>query len=196
MSAWSNKDMKYDFIVDGFHVAVNEDSQEILLEVSNLFSPTIMRVINSKTEFRKADETQIVYVDFDYDGESTNSNSNPINFKLNLPKEKGFKRIELRIKKSIHNANFAIVWPKPSEVTLKNRLSRMTDISVVKIANETIKKAGYRLEDYKKPKPRLEFVDKKHVWNVSYYGITSVPGNHLLVTVDDETGEVILQKGE
>jgi hypothetical protein len=74
--------------------------------------------------------------------------------------------------------------------------TRLSLAKVIRIAKQTAQLQGRNLRDYQEPEAHYEFTRKDSSWSVFFDGRIPMPGNHFLVTVDDRTGEAVLQGGE
>ena len=71
---------------------------------------------------------------------------------------------------------------------------RLSKREVLWIAEQAVKKAGFRLADYK-DRPACTKLSGRD-WGVDYEGRTLLPGNHLFVFVDDQTGKPTVRPGD
>ncbi|RYD81224.1 MAG: hypothetical protein EOP84_11340 [Verrucomicrobiaceae bacterium] len=73
---------------------------------------------------------------------------------------------------------------------------KLSEVAVIRLANEAAKKAGYDLKRYDAPKAYYEYVHKDYSWWVSYQGKLRAPGNHFSVAIHDKTKKVEVLAGE
>ena len=74
--------------------------------------------------------------------------------------------------------------------------THLTEKDAIRIAQETAKREGRNLAEYKLPEAHYEFVKKDKTWTVFFAGKVPTVGNHFQVWVDDGTGKATLMPGE
>jgi hypothetical protein len=66
----------------------------------------------------------------------------------------------------------------------------------LRLARAAATREGIAFRDYKSPELRLVANADSHVWVVTYWGRTNVPGNYFVVFVDAQTGTTIFEPGQ
>ncbi len=102
----------YEVVIDDFVASISERDQHVVLNISNLMSPTINVVLNSKHELNKETGIEEVQVEFDYQSNSTIGK--PTFSRFEFVKDQKMKQIQVIIKRNTQSSQPKVVWPKQS----------------------------------------------------------------------------------